>query len=131
MICCDHAVSKTANSKFCSECGRDLSISQSDVDRQILRLLGIDDDDEIANGLCPTQVISDAITAVSYVPKGLAYSLAFSETIGIGLRPNGEWEIIMKGSSFRNKELWRALASGFIDSLTDLDPREIRKLFNS
>lgn len=130
MICCDHAVSKTANSKFCSECGRDLSIAQSDVDRQILRLLGIDDD-ENAKSLCPTQVISDAITVVSYVPKGLAYSLAFSETIGIGLRSNGEWEIIMKGSSFRSKELWRALASGFIDSLTDLDPREIRKLFNS
>lgn len=130
MICCDHAVSKIANSKFCSECGRDLSIAQSDVDREILRLLGIDDD-EITKNLCPTQVISDAITAVSYVPKGLAYSLAFSETIGIGLRPNGEWEIIMKGSSFRSKELWRALASGFIDSLTDLDPGEIRKLFNS
>lgn len=130
MIQCTHEVSKTAGFKFCSDCGRDLSIVQSDVDRQILRLLDIDTDEDMKN-LCPTQIILDAITVVSYIPKGLRYSLAFSETVGIGCRPNGEWEIIMKGSSFRSKELWRALASGFIDSLTDLDPEQIRKLFNS
>lgn len=129
-INCNHDASKSAGFKFCSDCGRDLSVTQSEVDKQILRLLGVDNDD-LAKNLCPTQVIMDAIIAVSFIPQGAKYSLAFSETIAIGCRPNGMWEVIMKGSSFRNTELWRALASGFIDSLTDVSPEQIRRLFNT